>query len=64
MNIQLIDVLALLLYLAVVCDIDARHAFQHIADGSVLLLGEAADIVGDGVALLPYAVGLDNHFFE
>ena len=63
-DIELVYILALILYLAVVGDINTWHTFQHIADRAVLLLGETSDIVGDGVALFSYAVGLDCHLFE
>ncbi len=63
-DIELVYVLALILYLAGTLHIDSRHAFQDIANRAVLLLGEAADIIGNCISLLPYAVGLDSHFFE
>ena len=63
-DIELVYVLALILDFAAVGNINARHAFQDIANRAVLLLGEATYIICDGIALLPYAVGLDSHFFE
>ncbi len=31
-DVELVDVLSLILYLAVVCHIYSRHTFQHITD--------------------------------
>lgn len=44
-DIELVDVLALILNLAVFGNIDAGHSLQHIAYGAILLLGEAAYII-------------------
>lgn len=63
-DVELVYILALILDLAIVGYINAGHTFQYITDGAILLLGKTADIVGDGVALFPYAVSLDSHFFE
>ena len=64
LNIELVDVFPLILYFAAAADVDARHTLQYVAYRAVLRLSEAADVVGDGVALLAYAVGLDGHLFE
>lgn len=63
-DVELVDVLALILDSAIVGYIDTGHTLQHIADRAVLPLGEAAYIVGYGVALLADAVGLDSNFLE
>ncbi len=63
-DVELVDVLTLILYLAALCYINSRHTFQHIAYGAVLLLGETADIIRYRVALLTDSVSLDSHLFE
>lgn len=61
LDVELVDVLALVRDLAALGDVDTGHALQHVANGAVGLLGETADVVCDGVALLADAVGLDSH---
>lgn len=63
-DVEFVDVRALVLYLSVVGDIDSGHTLEHVADGAVLFLGETADVVGYRVAVLTYAVALDNHFLQ
>ena len=63
-DIKLVDVLALILYFAGFLHVDAGHAFEHIAYRTVLLLGETSHIVGYGVALFAYAVGLHCHLLK
>ena len=64
LNIELVDVLALVLYLAGLLHVDTRHTFEHIANRAVLLLGEASYIIYDSITLLTYAVSLDRNLFK
>ncbi len=63
-DIELVDVLSLILYLSVLCHVDARHSAQNIADRAVVLPREGAHVVCYGVALLTDAVGLYRHFLQ
>ncbi len=63
-NIKFVDILALILYFAALGHIYAGHTFQHVADGAILCLSEAADTVRDGIALFANAVGLDSDLFK
>ena len=64
LDVELVDVFTLILYFTVLRDINTRHSTQYITDGTILLLGETADQVTDGVALLAYAVGLYDNFLQ
>ncbi len=60
--VEPVDILALIFDASVLLHIDPRHSFEHIANASVLFLGECPDGVADRIALLSNAVGLDGHF--
>ena len=64
LDVELIDVYALVLYFPIVGHIDAGHTFQHVAYAPVLLLGKAAHIIGYRVPALPDTVGLDDYFLQ
>ena len=63
-DIELVYVLALILYLAGLLHIDTRHTFEHITDRAVLSLGKGTDSIGDRISLFPYAVSLNCYLFQ
>ena len=61
-DVELVDILALILYLAAFRHVNTGHTFQHIANGAVLRLCETTDIVTYSIAVLPNAVCLYSYF--
>ncbi len=64
LDVEFVDILTLILNLSALCNINARHTLQHVANAAILSLREAAYIVCDGVALFTNAVSFHGNLLQ